>query len=73
MQQDLKSILQLMYLGEAKISQDNISKVLAITKDLQIRALEEIFGSIDNDNDTNCSDIISRLESTANNSYNLKG
>ena len=70
MQQDLKSILQLMYLGLANVSQDNISKVLAFTKDLQIRELEEIFGSIDNNtyvkDDTNCS-----LESTANNSDNI--
>ena len=49
MQQDLKSILQLLYFGEANIYQDNISKVAAVTKDLQIRELEEIFGSIDND------------------------
>ena len=64
-----------MYLGEAKISWDHFSKVLAITKDQQIRALEEKFGGTDNDNfvkdDTNCSDIISSLGSTANNSDNI--
>ena len=39
MQEELRSILEFIYLGETRISQDRIGQFLNSTKDLQIKQL----------------------------------
>ena len=65
--QDLLSILQLMYLGEARVCQDRISNFLDIAKDFQVKELTQEFAFYDNvpsgdikneDNDTRRENIV---------------
>ena len=49
--QELKSLLDFMYLGEAKIAQERLTEFMSVAKNLKIKAIEESFELSDRTDD----------------------